>query len=611
MKHKNLINKSKWPIVVVKFGSSVLTSTDDIANVVHEIYRHVRQGNRVIAIVSAIGDSTDVLFEEAHQCGGSPKAELLANHVALGEQDSASRIALALDRAGIACAAESPHTLALRTEGPILNARPISICANRLNTLFEHHSVVVVPGYIGVDDDARITLLGRGGSDLSAVFIAHELQAKRCILYKDVDGLYDRDPKNEMGDLEDSPQRFSSIAYEDALRLDDSILQAKAVLYGFRKAHRFEVAGLNQSYSTQVGGASTVFASTVANPSGKAIDSRPLQVALLGFGTVGSAVYRHLLQYDREFEVRSILVRERDCERDGILPEHAAVLTTDPEQAIPHYCDIVIEAIGGTDLANELITESLSSGQHVITANKDVIATHGQSLRTLADDAGCTLQYSAAIGGALPVLETVKAIRRLSNDDDDTIERIETVINGTTNFVLDRIIAGRSYAGAVSEAQQSGFAEADPTADVEGLDAAYKLCILAHHAFGKSITLEDVDRIGITQLDVDEVRRAATCGRIVRLVATCERQPRTGTLNATVRPVWLDHSHPLARCRAEGNAALITTSTGESHCIEGKGAGGWPTAEAVFADALSLARSVVNAHQSVFRSSTNFEGKNS
>ncbi|HEV2843702.1 MAG TPA: homoserine dehydrogenase, partial [Thermoanaerobaculia bacterium] len=230
----------------------------------------------------------------------------------------------------------------------------------------------------------------------------------------------------------------------------------------------------------------------------------------------------------------------------------------------------------------ELIVQALESGRHVVTANKALLASEGRNLSNLASSKRVSLLYSASVGGALPALE---AVRRVSAGG--RIRAVAGVLNGTCNFVLDRCAAGASFAEAVTLARDAGYAEADPTLDLDGSDAAQKLSLLAREAFGEDLPWVGIPRHGIDTLDSRAVADAARRGRVVRLVASCERTD-TG-LRASVQPLDLPPDHAFARASGAGNALGIEMEGGHLIRIAARGAGRWPTTEAVLADLIDLA----------------------
>jgi homoserine dehydrogenase len=553
-------------LTVLKFGGSVLAREHDLASAVHEIYRWVRAGQRVVAVVSALGKTTDKLLAQAHQYGSAPEPAALASLVATGELSSAALLGLALDRAGLPAEVLDAARISLRTSGPILDSEPVSVDIGAVLNALDRASVVVVPGFLGRDDAGRTTLLGRGGSDFTALFLAHALGAGRCRLVKDVKGLYERDPARP-GPL---ARIFRSLSWDDALRLDGRIVQHKAVRWAKDRQLEFEVAALNGTEASSVG-PFNVRLGPAENET-----PPPLRIGLLGLGTVGGGVWRALSAHPEQFEITKVGVRSVKRAADNGVP--AYLLTDDPASVVRSACDVVIELIGGEEPAHSLIRQALESGKHVVTANKAVIARWGPELQRLAEERGVSLRFAGAVGGAVPILETIE---RLASGEG--IESIEAILNGTTNFVLDRVREGVAFDEAVRAAQAAGFAEADPTRDLDGTDAAEKLVILTRAAFGASPLADGVERRGIIGLPAPEK------GGAIRLIATAWLDPQHRPV-LNVAPHTLPPRHPLADTPNELNRAIIRTKAGRDVIVHGKGAGRWPTTEAVFADLLALAR---------------------
>jgi homoserine dehydrogenase len=557
-------------IAVLKFGSSVLRDEQDVAIAVHEIYRQLRDGRRVVAVVSALGKTTDRLLAQAQSLCGSPEPAGLAALLATGEATSAALLTLALDRAGIPAALLDPWRVGLRTEGPLLDAEPLELNRREIFRILEQKPVAVLSGFVGQDTEGRTSLLGRGGSDLTALFVAHRINAEACRLIKDVDGLYEADPAKSQ-----TPRRYALISWDDAIGLGGRIVQPKAIQYAKRYGLSFEVSAPASPCCTMVGRGPTRLDEEEA-------ERAPLRVTLLGLGTVGLGVYRHLTQRPDMFEVVGIAVRDVDKHRaDGARP---GLVSNDPFRVLAIPSDLVVEAIGGVEPASSLVAEAIKSGRDVVTANKAVIATHGPRLARLAESARAQLRFSATVGGGVPVVESVERVARLG-----PIHSVEGVLNATTTYVLDQIVAGSDFAGAVRSAQESGFAEADPSFDLNGTDAAHKLVIVARAAFGVVLDLSRLEYSGIDHLDPDEVREAHAAGSVVRLVASCRRTPE-GAIEAHVRPVKLPAYHPLAQPRNEENRVLVQPAFGPPTVVDGKGAGRWPTAESVLADILDIYR---------------------
>lgn len=322
---------------------------------------------------------------------------------------------------------------------------------------------------------------------------------------------------------------------------------------------------------------------------------RSLRVALLGGGSVGAQVARLLLEEQDELAARvgakleliGIAVRDVNATRSVELPQE--LFTTDAESLILG-ADVVIELMGGIEPARTLILQALSSGADVVTANKALIATHGPELFAVAEQVGAQLNYEAAVGGAIPIIRPLR-----DSLAGDSVLRILGIVNGTTNFILDQMdTTGATLADALATATELGYAEADPTADIGGYDAAQKAAILAGLAFHTNVPIESVYREGITGISAEQISSAQKAGYVVKLLAVCERvtDPATGVegVSARVHPAMVPRNHPLAAVHGANNAVFVEAESAGSLMFYGAGAGGVETASAVLGDLVSLGR---------------------
>ena len=325
------------------------------------------------------------------------------------------------------------------------------------------------------------------------------------------------------------------------------------------------------------------------------ISERTLRVALLGCGVVGTEVARLLTRDADELaqrvgarlELVGIAVRRVGRERDIELP--AELFTTDAEALVSRGdIDVVIEVIGGIEPARDLILTALANGASVVTANKALLAEDGATLFEAAAKAERDLYFEAAVAGAIPIVRPLR--ESLSGD---RVSRVLGIVNGTTNFILDAMATtGAGFGEALDEAQRLGYAEADPTADVEGFDAASKAAILASLAFHTRVTIGDVHREGISDVTAADVRSAMEMGCVVKLLAICERLDTANgpAVSARVHPAMIPISHPLASVREAYNAVFVESEAAGQLMFYGPGAGGAPTASAVLGDVVSVAR---------------------
>jgi len=324
-------------------------------------------------------------------------------------------------------------------------------------------------------------------------------------------------------------------------------------------------------------------------------EPRPVRVALLGCGVVGSQVARLIHEQADDLaarigapvELAGVAVRRVGLARDVDLPE--ALLTTDAAGLVAREdVDVVVEVIGGIEPARALILSALEHGASVVTANKALLAEDGASLFAAAERAGRDLYYEAAVAGAIPILRPLR-----ESLAGDRVTRVLGIVNGTTNFILDRMDSlGSGFEEALAEAQELGYAEADPTADVEGFDAAAKAAILASLAFHTRVTAADVHREGIAEVTASDVASAREMGCVVKLLAICSLSegPGGGAVSARVHPAMIPRSHPLASVRDAYNAVFVESEAAGQLMFYGPGAGGAPTASAVLGDLVTVAR---------------------
>ena len=318
-----------------------------------------------------------------------------------------------------------------------------------------------------------------------------------------------------------------------------------------------------------------------------------LRVALLGCGTVGTEVVRQLARHGDELaarigaplELTGVAVRRPQRLRD--LPVDSALFTDDAAGLVARDdIDLVVEVVGGVEPARTWLLSALSSGKSVVTANKALLAEHGASLHNAAAAAQTDLYYEASVAGAIPLLRPLR-----ESLAGDRVHRVLGVVNGTTNFILDRMDStGAGFSEALDEATELGYAEADPTADVDGFDAAAKAAILAGLAFPTRVTASDVHREGISGVTAADIASAREMGCTVKLLAIAERSATETGISVRVHPAMIPRTHPLAGVREAYNAVFIEAEAAGSLMFYGRGAGGAPTASAVLGDLVAAAR---------------------
>jgi homoserine dehydrogenase len=318
---------------------------------------------------------------------------------------------------------------------------------------------------------------------------------------------------------------------------------------------------------------------------------KTLKVGMLGAGVVGSQIARLLIANKSDLasraganlELVSIAVKDSKLKRDGI---SAALLTNDAKSIVNDpQIDLVIEVIGGIDPAKDLILTALNNGKSVVTANKALLAKHGAELYAAADKANVDLYYEAAVAGAIPILRPLR-----ESLVGDHVIRVMGIVNGTTNYILTKMDEnGAAFADALKEAQALGFAESDPTADIEGFDAAAKAAILAGLAFHSRVTDNDVYREGISKITAADVKVAKAMEMVIKLLAIAELTP-DGAVSVRVHPALISRTHPLASVRESFNAVFVEAESAGQMMFYGKGAGGAPTASAILGDLVAVAR---------------------
>ena len=321
-----------------------------------------------------------------------------------------------------------------------------------------------------------------------------------------------------------------------------------------------------------------------------------VRIGVLGCGNVGAAFVRLVEQQSSTIELRtgirlevvSVAVRNMSRDRDVQLPE--GLLTRDAHAVVADpSIDLIVEVIGGIEPARELITTALAAGKPVVTANKELLANVGAELYAAADAAGVDLLFEAAVAGGIPVIRALRESLR-----GEPVSRVMGIINGTTNFILTKMTEeGADYSAALSEAQRLGFAERDPTADVEGFDAGAKAAILASIAFGAKVVAGDVYHEGISRVTAADIAVAKRLGYVIKLLGIAERDRETGEIAVRVHPAMVPNTHPLASVRESYNAVFIEGDAVGSLMFYGRGAGGNPTASAVLGDVIDAAVNLV------------------
>lgn len=310
---------------------------------------------------------------------------------------------------------------------------------------------------------------------------------------------------------------------------------------------------------------------------------KKIKIGLIGLGTVGSGVFKTLQNFEN-IEIKKIAVRNKNKKRnienidDNIITDNPYEVVNDPE------IQIVAELVGGIEPAFDLIKTAISNGKHIVTANKELLAKHGEELFNFAEKNNKVVLYEAAIAGGIPLIMPIKTILA-----GNKINKIKAILNGTTNYILTKMdVQGASYEDVLKEAQELGYAEADPTGDVEGFDAAYKITTLATIAFGKRIKIDKVYREGITKISPDDMKAANEMGYKIKLIASAELN-KDGRADVRVHPMLVPKSKTLAHIDYVTNAVSLTGHPVGDVTLSGPGAGEFPTASSVVGDILAIA----------------------
>ena len=328
-------------------------------------------------------------------------------------------------------------------------------------------------------------------------------------------------------------------------------------------------------------------ASTCSSPNTpSSTATAPIGVGLIGLGTVGRGTYK-LIERQPHLQVKGIAVRSLDKDR-GLEVLDKKLMTTDVMSVVENPdVQLVVEVIGGIEPAKSVIKRALELGKPVVSANKELIAKHGPELFALAEANQTSLLFEGAVAGGIPILMPIK--QSLAGNQ---VEQIAGILNGTTNYILTRMVQdGWSFADALSKAQALGYAEADPTSDVEGFDAAYKIALLAQLGFGQPVPVDKVHIEGISTLKLEDINAADTLGYAVKLLGLATRVEQEGktTIDVRVHPMLVDKLHPLASVHNEYNAIFVQGDAVGDCMFYGKGAGELPTASAVMGDVLAIA----------------------
>jgi homoserine dehydrogenase len=331
----------------------------------------------------------------------------------------------------------------------------------------------------------------------------------------------------------------------------------------------------------------------------------PIQVGLLGIGTVGGGTFKVLQRNQAEIRRRAgrgiqiTMVADLDTERARSLVGPEVTVVGDARQVIANPdIDIVIELIGGYGIARALVLEAIAAGKHVVTANKALLAVHGTEIFEAASAKGVVVAFEAAVAGGIPIIKPLR-----ESLAGDRVRKVLGILNGTTNYILTRMTEeGLAFDDALAEAQALGYAEADPTADVDGHDAASKAAIIASLAFDAEVVADDVACEGIRRVSATDIAHARRMGYVIKLLAIVEE--RDGTVGARVHPALVPVEHPLASVRESFNAVFVEAEAADELMFYGRGAGSLPTASAVVGDIVTAARALRSGERAANGSSS-------
>lgn len=573
------------PVVVLKFGGTSLGGAGRVRLAARRVRGHLRRGTGVVVVVSAMGDLTDRTLRRldaiAPGRAGLPSRER-DRALSTGEDLAAALLSAALIDLGVAAVSLRGGEAGLVGAGDFGTGEIARVDPLRLRSLLDDGVVPVVSGFQAMREDGETVTLGRSGSDTTAACIAAALEAEACHIVTDVAGVHDRDPN-----LDPSARLLPALTFDELLSIVEhggrvvhpaAVRHARASGTPLRVYHfRARLDPASGSVIAETAGRGDAAAPVDGPAAGGAAGPRPLRVALAGCGVVGGELVRLARAAGAPIEFVRVLVREPGRERDvGLRPE---VFTADVEEFLRAPADVVVEAIGGLEPAGRIARAALARGCRVVTANKALIAESGDELAGLAALSAGSLDFEAAVGGGVPMIRTLR-----EGSGGRRPERLRGILNGTANYILTLLGGGVPFAEALARAQANGFAEADPSRDLDGRDAADKIRIAAWLAYGVAPGALPVRTRGILPAPDRLAADAASIGGVARLIAECGE--RDGRVTASVEPVIVPAGSELARVTEERNHLAIESGWSAPITLSGPGAGGRPTAAAMLGDIL-------------------------
>lgn len=555
--------------VVLKFGSSVLRDIGDLHVAVGEIYRYARRGVKVVAVVSAFAGVTDRLIAEAAALGAEEGSRHAPRLIALGEEKAAALLALSCENVGLDARIAGARQIDLRAGGPVDDAHPKSADAEALAHEIARHDVVIVPGFVALGETGEPVLLGRGGTDLTAVFLAEILGLEEVTLVKDVPGVFDKDPAKAGAEA----RLYDELSWQEAQSVAGKLVQPKAIVFAAERQVAIRVAAAGAKDGTRV--------AAVSKPPRTSPPPEKLAVAIAGLGVVGGGAATLLASDSVNYRLVGALVRDPSKSRAGI--DRNVHVTDDIGGFLETSPRVVIDALPDSETSRALIERALVSGVSVVSANKQALIGCLSRFHEIAAENNASLKYAAGVGGSAPMIETVWRARA-----EGTPQRISAVLNGTVNYILSALARGVAFADAVRRAQEAGYAEPDPTVDLSGDDARAKLSILSYEAFGEEI---DLGAVACDALTAEQAETITHVGGRWKQIASLEKLA-SGKLEASVYFAQVDDHAFFRSVEGAGNALQIVNDDGRNFHCKGKGAGSMPTALSLIADLGDLRRSL-------------------
>ena len=550
-------DKPELDVAVVKFDAQVLRSVRDLPKTVTELYRYARLGQKVVAVVGAFEGETDALINEAQQIGGTATRHL-PKLAGIGEARTAASLALSCDQAGLDACVLDAHALGLKLSGGALSHIDVLVLIKAL----AKYDVVIVPGFVALSDSGEETLLARGAADSTAVFLAAALGLDHVMLLQSAPGVI-------ADSASDTLSIYQQLSFADAAAKAGAQVSAPALENAAAAGVNIGVSALNTAYGSTIS----------AQPSeiAQADQAAPLHVCVAGLGVVGAGAALRVAD-DQDYRLSSAIVRNANKPREAGL--EGVNIVTSADDALALAPNAVIDALPDGQAGEALINAALAKGVSVVSANKQAVAGNLAKFHEIANANDCVLAYGASVGGGAPMVETMKRARAAGE-----VVSFAGIMNGTVNFILDRMSNGASFDAAVKEAQDAGFAEPDPTADLSGEDTRAKISILTYHAFGAEI---DMDNIKLEALSEDKANEMLNQGGVWKQMARVERAGDQYAAQVTFERV--DDDPFFSALEGEGNALRVRLLGGGFYACKGRGAGRRATVESLLGDLGAIRR---------------------